>query len=59
MILILMLDGGYGVTENHSLNLLLESLPEDERKEFEKELELEDKEAYLEFKEWQQEYNQI
>ena len=50
-------DGGYGASENHSLNLLLESLPEDERKEFEDELREEDETAYLEFKEWQRDYN--
>lgn len=51
------LDGGYGPTENHSINMILKSLPEDERKEFEKELREEDEEAYLEFKEWQKEFN--
>ena len=55
--MLMFLDGGYGATENHSLNLLLESLSEDLRIKFEKELEAEDKQAYLEFKEWQQEYN--
>ena len=56
--MLMFLDGGYGATENHSLNMILESLPEDERKEFEEELRKEDETAYLEFKEWQREYNQ-
>ena len=51
-------DGGYGVAGNISLNLILQDLSEEERKEWEKELLEEDEKAYQEFKEWQKEFNE-
>lgn len=53
----LILDGGYGLEGNISLKILLDNLPKNKRKEFEKELEKKDKEAYTQFKKWEKDYD--
>ena len=50
-------DGGYGVTGNVSMNILLKLLPTEHRQKYEEYLKKEDLQSYKEYKEWSDNIN--